>query len=89
MVDELKQNGRDFKNHIFVPEIDQTTNEIIYYYEDHGHLVKRVVDTARRGCYAKLDMDLIDAAYKANIGKNHVVQDKKVKQHYITTVNFH
>lgn len=54
--------------HIYVAEDDPITMEVRYDYEDHGHLFKGVVDSIRKGSYRVLDMDMLQAAYKAGIG---------------------
>ena len=68
MQNDYIRDGVDFMRHIYVPEVDPITHDIWYDYEDHGHLFKRNVDTIRRGCYQALDMDMLQAAYKAGIG---------------------
>lgn len=43
LVADLKKDGVDFSANLIVPEIDAATNEKLHQWEDHNHLLKRIV----------------------------------------------
>lgn len=44
-INTYSTNGVDFVNHIYIPEIDQTTNVPQYDHEDHNHVLKRITSS--------------------------------------------
>ena len=57
MVNELQQEGVDFKHHVYVPEVDPVTGRIRHDRGDHNHLLKRIAQHVRDGGYTGFDYE--------------------------------
>lgn len=57
-----KAKGVDFTTYLYVPEIDQTTEQEIHERGDHSHLLKRMAQSTRELKNADLNPDHYDAA---------------------------
>ena len=69
-VSELAADGADFRTHLFVPEIDAITGQVLHDRSDHNHLVKRLATSTREGHYSRLDLQGFDKAMlDPNTGK--------------------
>ena len=79
---ELKSNTddpADFFNHMYQPEKDIRTNEVVHHREDHNHLLKRLISRLREGYIPNFDLRCLREAlrdpstgltYEALTGKN-------------------
>lgn len=56
-IKELQQEGVDFSQHLYVPEVDPVTEQVRYDSADHNHLSKRIVQHVRDGVYTSFDYE--------------------------------
>ncbi|OWF38671.1 hypothetical protein KP79_PYT23083 [Mizuhopecten yessoensis] len=61
-VSSLKSEGRDFSQHLYVPEIDKTTCNQHHERGDHNHVLKRIATSTRECRYQELDPEPFDKA---------------------------
>lgn len=53
---EYTQKGINFKEHLYVPEVDDETGESFHEREDHNHVLKRITACTRTGSIPDLDL---------------------------------
>lgn len=58
----LQKEGRDFAQHLYVPEKDPTTGKEHHERGDHNHLLKRIAGCTRECRYQALDSEAVDKA---------------------------
>ncbi|XP_062569843.1 uncharacterized protein LOC134231906 [Saccostrea cucullata] len=58
----LKQEGRDFTQHLYVPEKDSVTGKDHHERGDHNHLLKRIAGCTRECRYEELNPEAFDKA---------------------------
>lgn len=58
----LRSEGRDFSQHLYVPEIDKTTCQQYHERGDHNHILKRIATSTRECRYQELDPEAFDKA---------------------------
>lgn len=61
-IEELNQAGRNFKHHLFVPEIDEITGKEHHERGDHNHIIKRIAASTRECRYQDLNPEAFDKA---------------------------
>lgn len=61
-VTTLRSEGRDFSQHLYVPEIDKTTCQQYHERGDHNHILKRIATSTRECRYQELDPEAFDKA---------------------------
>lgn len=61
-ISDLLADGVDFKSHLFVPEVDAITGQLLHERSDHNHLLKRIATSTREGHYTRLDLQGFDDA---------------------------
>ena len=44
-----KEHGRDFSQHLYIPEFDQEIGEFFHERDDHNHILKRIANCLRAG----------------------------------------
>ena len=54
---ELKEEGVDFTQHLYVPEVDPVTGRARHDRSDHNHLLKRIAQHVRDGGYTAFDYE--------------------------------
>ena len=71
-IQELKQDGVDFTQHLYVPEVDPT---------DHNHIYKRMAQHVQNGGYTVLNYEAFDDVLKdPSSGLTHTALAGKRKQ---------
>ena len=79
-IQELKQ-GVDFTQHLYVPEVDPTTEEERHDRGDHNHIYKRMAQHVRNGGYTVLNYEAFDDVLKdPSSGLTHTALTGKRKQ---------
>ena len=63
-VKELHQEGVDFTQHLYVPEIDPHTGDERHDRGDHNHIYKRMAQHVRNGGYEGLQYEAFDDVLK-------------------------
>ena len=58
-VKELKKEGMDFTQHLYVPEVDSVTGRARHDPNDHNHLPKRIAQHVQDGGYTDFDYKAI------------------------------
>ena len=56
-VKDLKEEGVDFTQHLYVPEVDPVTGRARHDRSDHNHLLKRIAQHVRDGGYTAFDYE--------------------------------
>ena len=80
-IQEFKQEGVDFIQHLYVPEVDPTTDEERHDRGDHNHIYKRMAQHVRNGGYTMLNYEAFDDVLKdPNSGLTHTALTGKRKQ---------
>lgn len=71
-IKSLHSNGRDFKHHIYVPEVDTITEKEHHDRGDHDHIMLRIANSTRKCRYKDLDPEAFDnALLDPNSGLSH------------------
>jgi hypothetical protein len=55
-IEEHSQAGVNFKDHLYIPEIDPLTEESFHEREDHNHVLKRITACTRAGSIPNVDL---------------------------------
>lgn len=63
-IEELLQQGVDFKQHLYVPEVDPHTGEERHDRGDHNHIYKRMATHVRNGGDASLNYEAFNDVLK-------------------------
>ncbi|XP_064622698.1 uncharacterized protein LOC135484921 isoform X2 [Lineus longissimus] len=63
-VESWSNRGVDFRHHLYIPEVDPTTNQVHHERADHCHLLKRIAGHTREGRYPMLEFDGFDEAMR-------------------------
>jgi len=68
-----KNEGVDFSQYLYVPEIDPITGDILHERSDHNHLLKRIAKATREGNNSDLNYERFDEAMRNPMtGLTHV-----------------
>ena len=62
---EYIKNGVNFKEHLYVPEVDEITGEQLHEREDHNHVLKRITACTRAGSIPDVDLRAFVACLNA------------------------
>lgn len=80
-IQEFKQEGVDFTQHLYIPEVDPTTPEERHDRGDHNHIYKRMVQHVRNCGYTMLNYEAFDNVWKdPSSGLIHTAFSGKRKQ---------
>ncbi|XP_072044001.1 uncharacterized protein [Amphiura filiformis] len=63
-LNEYVASGVDFRNYLYVPEVDEITGKVHHHREDHNHLHKRITKHTRDGRNEKLVLSRFSEAMK-------------------------
>ena len=78
---EYTKVGVNFKEHLYVPEVDQTTGEEFHEREDHNHVLKRITACTRAGSIPDVDLRAFVACLNApNTGLTYSALSGQHKQ---------
>lgn len=66
MINDEKQNGRDFSIYMYIPEFDPVTGTYFHDREDHAHLYKRIATSTRLGGPKHLEMKALSEVLEDN-----------------------
>ncbi len=62
VIRDFQADGIDFSCHLYIPEHDPITQDIIHERGDHNHILKRIATSTRALKNLNLDPDHFDAA---------------------------
>jgi len=81
MVDNYTKEGVNFKDHLYIPEIDPRTNEYFHEREDHNHVLKRITNCTRNGDVPDVDVRaFVEALHDPNTGLTYTALTGQHKQ---------
>lgn len=81
MIKDFADNGVNFKDHLYVPEIDPRTNEYFHEREDHNHVLKRIANCTRAGDIPDVDVKaFVDALHDPSTGLTYTALTGQRKQ---------
>lgn len=73
--------GVNFKEHLYVPEVDEDISENVHDREDHNHILKRIGTCLRSGSIPDVDLHHFrDAIHNPNTGLTYEALTGKRKQ---------
>ena len=64
-VQEFTRNGVDFREHLYVPEVDEKNGEHFDEREDHNHVLKRITACTGAGYILGIDLRAFVACLNA------------------------
>lgn len=80
-IDNHHASGIDFRNHLYVAEVDANTMEPQYDREDHNHVLKRITTCLRLGLVPNVDLRFfVDALNDPYTGLTYTALTGKRKQ---------
>lgn len=73
--------GVNFKEHLYVPEVNEVNGETFHEREDHNHVLKRITSCARAGTIPSIGLQYFrDALHDENSGMTYEALTGKRKQ---------
>lgn len=80
-IKEYAQEGVNFQDHLYVPEIDTTTGEYFHEREDHNHVLKRITACTRAGSIPNVDLRaFVECLHSPNSGLTYTALTGQHKQ---------
>ena len=80
-IKKFKDDGVDFSQYLYVPEVDPITRDVFHEREDHCHILKRIRKHTREGGPDYIDVTAFDAAIMdPNTGLTHAALTGERKQ---------